>query len=281
MTFYGRSFTLEDPTCSQPWCRFSESGKAGECTNAAGILSISEITKIIQDKDPETFLDTEAAVKWITWDDDQWVSYDDEDTFTMKTDYAMDTGLSGFMVWAIDQGVKGESNTKVSGGFGLRAKVGYSDDDVEMVQDYVDAADSCYVTFCGGECATGYVTTATMRGQVGMLPGSECMNDQFQQLCCLSGTVMGKCKWNGWPGQGLLCFGGTSSVTSYNFPTLIRLSLYSRANRSGSCPIGDTLVTTNTNYYARSEDTGYVEDFTCVGGTMSCKQLPTTYTFVG
>ena len=150
-------------------------------------------------------------------------------------------------------------------------RVGYSDDDVEMIQDYVDAADSCYVTFCGGECATGYVTTDTMRGQVGMLPGSECINDQFQQLCCLSGTVMGKCKWNGWRGRGLSCFGGKSSVTAYNLSTLIRLSSYSRANRSGSCPLGDTLVTTNTNYYARSEDTGYVEDSTCVRGTMSCK----------
>lgn len=38
-------------------------------------------------------LDKEAAVKQVVWDSNQWVSYDDEETFKMKIDYANGLGL--------------------------------------------------------------------------------------------------------------------------------------------------------------------------------------------
>lgn len=44
----------------------------------------------------------EDAVKYITWDSNQWVSYDDEETFRMKREYANSLCLGGISVWALD-----------------------------------------------------------------------------------------------------------------------------------------------------------------------------------
>lgn len=42
------------------------------------------------------------AVKYLTWNSDQWVSYDDEETLKMKREYANSLCLGGTMVWALD-----------------------------------------------------------------------------------------------------------------------------------------------------------------------------------
>jgi chitinase len=47
-------------------------------------------------------MDKAAGVKYITWDNNQWVSYDDADTLKIKMDFANKLGLGGTMVWALD-----------------------------------------------------------------------------------------------------------------------------------------------------------------------------------
>lgn len=42
--------------------------------------------------------DKTAGVKWITWDSDQWISYDDSDTFDQKRKFANSRCLGGSMV---------------------------------------------------------------------------------------------------------------------------------------------------------------------------------------
>jgi chitinase len=37
-------------------------------------------------------------VKYITWKNNQWISYDDDDTFKQKRDFANDRCLGGTMV---------------------------------------------------------------------------------------------------------------------------------------------------------------------------------------
>jgi chitinase len=91
--FYGRAFTLQDPSCSDPGCPFSGGAKKGKCTGESGILSNSEIQPTLVKKD---------AIKYLTWDSDQWVSYDDEETLKMKREYANKLCLGGTMVWALD-----------------------------------------------------------------------------------------------------------------------------------------------------------------------------------
>lgn len=46
--------------------------------------------------------DQQAAVKYIVWDDNQWVSYDDGDTFDTKIAWANSIGIGGSLIWAVD-----------------------------------------------------------------------------------------------------------------------------------------------------------------------------------
>ncbi|KAJ4009153.1 hypothetical protein NW752_009451 [Fusarium irregulare] len=99
--FYGRSFTMKDPNCLEAGCEFKDGAKKGKCTGTEGVLSAHEITKIIKDGAKVT-LDEKAGVKIVTWDSNQWVSWDDAETLKMKLDYANEHCLGGTMVWAID-----------------------------------------------------------------------------------------------------------------------------------------------------------------------------------
>ena len=109
--FYGRSFTLKDPSCKVPRCAFSGGGNPGSCTGVAGILSNAEIQRIIAASNLVPALDTTAAVKYMSWDSNQWVSYDDETTYAMKRTFANSLGLGGTMAWALDLD---DPNTKAS-----------------------------------------------------------------------------------------------------------------------------------------------------------------------
>ncbi|RMY23372.1 hypothetical protein D0867_02086, partial [Hortaea werneckii] len=100
--FYGRAFTLGSPGCSKPGCNFSGRAKKGECTEQSGILSNSEIQEIVTDNAITPILVKEDAVKYLTWDSNPWVSYDDEETFRMKREYANSLCLGGMIVWALD-----------------------------------------------------------------------------------------------------------------------------------------------------------------------------------
>lgn len=110
--FYGRSFTLADgSSCTKPGCAFSDGGNPGECTANSGTLSYAEIQDIISNNDLSPVLDEDAAVKYITWDSDQWVSYDDADTFELKLAYANKKCLGGTMAWALDLDTTGTSGS--------------------------------------------------------------------------------------------------------------------------------------------------------------------------
>ncbi|PYI27235.1 glycoside hydrolase [Aspergillus indologenus CBS 114.80] len=102
--FYGRSFTMKDPQCMAPGCQFTTGGRPGECTTTAGVLSSTEIQKVLNANATGTrvTLYKEDAVKVLTWDKDQWVSYDDTETLKLKLELANRRCLGGTMVWAVD-----------------------------------------------------------------------------------------------------------------------------------------------------------------------------------
>ncbi|OAX79842.1 hypothetical protein ACJ72_05835 [Emergomyces africanus] len=112
--FYGRSFTLADPSCTTPGCPFKKgdhetSGGAqpGLCTLNSGTLSDYEINRILKEKSPEVIHNQDAGVNWITWDKDQWVSYDDGRTLKQKADLGNKLCLGGTVAWAVDLGGPG------------------------------------------------------------------------------------------------------------------------------------------------------------------------------
>lgn len=92
---------MADPNCMTAGCPFTTGANGGQCTGTPGVLSAAEIVKIINGGAKVTF-DPVAAVKIVTWDTDQWVSWDDAQTLKLKQDYANERCLGGTMVWAID-----------------------------------------------------------------------------------------------------------------------------------------------------------------------------------
>ncbi|KAJ5629564.1 hypothetical protein N7528_003221 [Penicillium herquei] len=83
--FYGRSFQLSDTSCWKPGCAFIGPGAAGKCTDTAGILSYREIQDIIEDAGGTAYLDEEAAVRYMIYNDDNWISFDDPGTFQKRS----------------------------------------------------------------------------------------------------------------------------------------------------------------------------------------------------
>ncbi len=93
---------MADRSCSTPGCLFSSAGTAGLCTDSIGTLSNAEIADRIKLSKLTPIHYEDAAVKVITWDD-QWVAYDDADTFQQKADFARSQCLGGVMVWALSK----------------------------------------------------------------------------------------------------------------------------------------------------------------------------------
>ncbi|PYI12290.1 glycoside hydrolase [Aspergillus sclerotiicarbonarius CBS 121057] len=115
--FYGRSFTLNDTSCVTAGCPFSSTGKAGLCTASAGILSFTEIESILKDssRGATKVYDSEAAVQIVTFDSNQWVSYDDWESFAVKIDYANSHCIGGTMVWAVTYDSDGTATNGLTG----------------------------------------------------------------------------------------------------------------------------------------------------------------------
>ena len=104
--FYGRSFTLSDPNCNTPGCPFSGASNPGPCTATGGILGYYEILEILEgDPSIQPVHDTTDAVMYFVFDKNQWVSFDNEETFQQKVDWANGVGLGGAMIWASDLGM--------------------------------------------------------------------------------------------------------------------------------------------------------------------------------
>ncbi|KAJ9154789.1 Family 18 glycoside hydrolase [Pleurostoma richardsiae] len=96
---------------AQPWpARPVQRLAAAICREASrdlAVVQLASFSTAIAENELSPSLHPDAAVKTIVWGDDQWVSYDDEDTFKVKADFAKSQCLGGVMVWAIshDDGV--------------------------------------------------------------------------------------------------------------------------------------------------------------------------------
>ncbi|KAF3055543.1 Chitotriosidase-1 [Daldinia childiae] len=149
--WYGRSFTLSNAGCSEPngICTFSEGGNPGECTANPGTLSNAELYRIIAAGGTQQGFDPTAAVKWITWNSSQWVSYDDGETIQMKTANGNKLCLGGVMIWAIDQDdIEGSSMNNL---LGIGGANGVSAEEAANIKKQLNNADlatniasSCY-----------------------------------------------------------------------------------------------------------------------------------------
>ncbi|SPO07096.1 related to chitinase [Cephalotrichum gorgonifer] len=155
--FYGRSFTLVDPNCHSPGCPFLTGADKGPCSGEPGILTFREINDIIKRHNLEPYYDKENAVKYITWNQNQWVSYDDPETLRQKIDFANDIGLSGVLIWAIDQDADDLRLLEAVVGDGGLLQFQHDEDIGEETDADTWEVPDCYVTGCGGKCKAGFI----------------------------------------------------------------------------------------------------------------------------
>jgi chitinase len=64
-------------------------------------MSLNEIKQVIKVRKLVPKYLPESMMKQITWDD-QWIGYDDEDTFKAKKEFADGLCFGGTMIWSID-----------------------------------------------------------------------------------------------------------------------------------------------------------------------------------
>ncbi|KAF7553411.1 hypothetical protein G7Z17_g3646 [Cylindrodendrum hubeiense] len=236
--FYGRSFTLEDVRCKEPGCPFSGAGELGKCTDTAGILSLHEIKDIMEGKSLEPVQDGEAAVKYISWDGDQWVSYDDSETFAMKLSYAKILCLGGTSVWAldldalvVDEGIDSllESDSRLPAK--LRSAVSY-ENGLSMGMFWTP----CFPPTAENPCPDGFSPLIWAHGKVfdadlSHVSGMGCYGGGrhgYHRALCVEGLVEAACQWG--PGsQSKAC--------------------------NSKCPTG--YITLTKNSHMAGQDTGY------------------------
>jgi hypothetical protein len=77
----------------------TNTGTAGPCTQAVGILSYTEVQQIISDPANQVTVtfDQEAAVKIAVFQGNQWVGYDDVQTLALKQAYANSHCIGGYV----------------------------------------------------------------------------------------------------------------------------------------------------------------------------------------
>jgi hypothetical protein len=161
----------------------------------------SEIDEIVADNSIKPTFDEDAAVEILTWDD-QWVTYDDADTFLLKTNFARSECLGGVMVWAISHdtadGKYTEALSKVtSRSFISRKSVTSGDDETEITISHQHP--QCKWAGCKEGCPSGYAMVSrsddgARKGEY-MYDESGCDGDGHSTLCCPTSTHIPKCGW--------------------------------------------------------------------------------------
>ncbi|KAK2686850.1 hypothetical protein QWA68_014718 [Fusarium oxysporum] len=205
LAFYGRSVTLASSSCSEPGCLYLSAGDA-RCSGEAGILFNSEISDLIREKKLRPKLYKDAAIKTIQWNNDQWVSYDDRDTWKLKANFLKSQCLSGVLVWAVDyDDDKHSYSNGLAAALGIKVNVDSGSGlTIKLPDKREDSQDFCYFTNCGQTCPSGYTEIA--RGGKDseiMLDATECLpgQDQVQTLCCPKSSKVPKCQWRGYQGN--------------------------------------------------------------------------------
>ncbi|OBT39681.1 hypothetical protein VE00_09135 [Pseudogymnoascus sp. WSF 3629] len=260
--FYGRSFQLSDPSCYTPGCNFLGGASPGPCTQNSGTLSYKEITDIITQNSLTPYYDEENAVKYIVWNQDQWVSYDDEVTIKQKLDFANGLGLGGVLIWSVDQDT---TDLKALNAVLAPKNIQAFANNAQDASYWGDVTTpDCYVSDCGQTCRTGFLAI-THQPCGGAKPITRHSTEADSNLCCpLSGAPnAADCTWRG---SSFLC--------------------------NGRCENGEVLVEMNRwgdGKYCEDGNKAYcckatgVHDNECywTGSGSTCNAGDTTMTFAG
>ncbi|KAH6957703.1 hypothetical protein BKA56DRAFT_562252 [Ilyonectria sp. MPI-CAGE-AT-0026] len=212
--FYGRAFTAATSSCMKPGCLFKAPGDEGKCSREKGILLNSEIDAVIKERSLKPELYKEAAVKVARWKS-QWVSFDDEETLKMKTEFAQSRCLGGIMVWAISHDTKdAKYNKALAQALNRKVTSGSIDDDEKASDINKIPNEQCRWTNCKEDCPKGWVNVARSDGGARtkkderMWDETGCGGDGHHSFCCPGKQkqptcgcmkVYGTCEWGAYP----------------------------------------------------------------------------------
>ncbi|KAK4118089.1 glycoside hydrolase family 18 protein [Parathielavia appendiculata] len=220
--FYGRTYVLKDPHCDRPGCEFTDPGRAGQCSGQGGYMSYQDIAWVRKESGAIVTTDRENAIKYFRYDDNQWVSFDDEETLRWKVEFANEQGLRGLFIWAVTQDTANNDLLDAVlqpdglGKFRDRNGVhsGIDDWDTRVL-------DRCVFSDCNGDCYPGYLEVAHIRCD------AEGSVHPRKKLCCPFGSAPNPndCRWRsdkwgfwcGVPGTGSIfnkCEDGEQRVIS-------------------------------------------------------------------
>ncbi|KAM3071865.1 hypothetical protein ACMFMG_009720 [Clarireedia jacksonii] len=101
---YGRGYTLSNPTCNTTGCPYSGASIKGPCSNEQGILSMREVQVLIQQKGLRPTMIQGQMVKQVVYGEkgDQWMGFDDDETWGLKRSWADQLCIGGTAVWSLD-----------------------------------------------------------------------------------------------------------------------------------------------------------------------------------
>ncbi|KAJ3010764.1 hypothetical protein HKX48_007207 [Thoreauomyces humboldtii] len=136
LAYYGRSFTLSNPSCDSLMCPFVSGGTKGRCTDEEGFLSYFEIKELMAQNgiSQPSYFNADINAAYVTWGN-QWVSFDDPKTIRSKTIWAMETCMAEFVftssgafkqTWAVDLDDIGSDQRKSALGIAVMAAGGLS-----------------------------------------------------------------------------------------------------------------------------------------------------------
>ncbi|KAK0560437.1 hypothetical protein OC861_006279 [Tilletia horrida] len=185
MAFYARTYTLTLPSCSEPGCEFSGAGRPIGSSVKGGIESYADIQTIISNGADPTF-DEKAAIKYLVYEGDQWLSYDDADTWLLKMDYANSICIGGTMIWSVDMDTP--QGDALSALYPTIAGIAGSDG---------DGAQACQVTGCGESCPAGFSSVSKVTVNPSFADSFRAcdVKNNPANLCCPTGAAPTQCHW--------------------------------------------------------------------------------------
>ncbi|RDW64378.1 uncharacterized protein DSM5745_09789 [Aspergillus mulundensis] len=201
IAFYARVFSASSASCMEPGCKFESGGNAGRCSNEVGILLNSEIVEIMDELQVKPTFDKEAAVKILKFDSNQWLTYDDAETFKLKAEFASSQCLGGVMVWAVSHDLPYGNYSRALGEAANRKvkaiALGAQSGDAETRTVYPQ----CKWTNCWENCPAGWTlvqrTDDDAGDNQGMVDHTGCQKGTDHFFCCPPDAEVPKCGWYG------------------------------------------------------------------------------------
>ncbi|KAF6792625.1 Killer toxin subunits alpha/beta 4 [Colletotrichum sojae] len=234
LAFYTRSLIASDSNCMDAGCRFDGVTDKQAYTQSPGTMSNAELTDKMKDANAVSVLDKEPAVKILKLGK-TWITYDDQDSWQLKVDFARSQCLGGVMVWAVSQDYADGTYSKqlasvtkyISPSFTT-----YSYTEQQITKSAVAADDAkalrnqCLWTTCGEGCPSGYNPVPrsdrdAKKKTEWMQDGTFCLGGQLRGFCCPSNQEQPVCDWQDFNNgkcckkHGSLCTEGTIEVGSY------------------------------------------------------------------